>query len=218
MAAADTALEQTPPSSAPPPSEENLSLSDHEAKYSGQGQLDTQAEAETKPVETPAAEPEPDSGTPETDERDEQGRGLARKRQRAGRHEYPDLAAVAIESDTLIPSGSLIDAWILQHKTGPDILYYLQTHPTEIQAMLQLPVLEQAESLALLAQRFNGHGRAATAATGSAPASLRSPPPRPRNPVRTGPSRSGGEPPDPDKAGVFDHERYWPQSHRSARV
>src|ERR1044071_8243342 len=87
MAEADTALEQTPTSSAPPPSEENLSLSDHEAKYSGQGQLDTPAEAETKPVETPAAKPEPARGTPETEERDEKTRFLPRRRHRAASQE-----------------------------------------------------------------------------------------------------------------------------------
>src|SRR5439155_4792577 len=71
-----------------PPPEENLSLSDHEARY-GEGAQQTQAEPSTAPVELPAAEPgATDGGTPETDDaagpRDPAtGRFLPKKRHRA---------------------------------------------------------------------------------------------------------------------------------------
>ena len=132
----------------------------------------------------------------------------------AAKQKYPDYAEVALESDTRIPQGSLIDAWILEHKTGAEMLYFLQQHPDQIEAILQQPVLEQAESLALLAQRFNGQGRQQAAATGSAAPSTPSPPPKPPNPVRTGPVRAGDEPPDPEKSSLADHEKYWPMRSR----
>jgi len=130
----------------------------------------------------------------------------------AAKSKYPDFAEVALEADTRIPPGSLIDAWILEHKTGAEMLYFLQQHPDQIEAILQQPVLEQAESLALLAQRFNGHpnGRTPAAVTGSAAPSNQTPPPKPPNPVRTGPVRAGDEPPDPEKSSLADHEKYWP--------
>src|SRR5881394_426600 len=302
--------------------EDNLSLSDHEARY-GESRQETQAEAETRPVETPepatadAAEATDDAGP-----RDEKGRFLPKKRHRAesaiagpedvpriqqltarlraaeaerdalkaqtasvprdtaaqapaqpaaptpkptpdqftdygefiealtdwktdqkltaaeqrraqaaqqaqaeqearrietsfnerkaaARQKYPDFDAVAINAPTRIPIGSLIDAWVMEHPTGADVLYHLQKHPDDLDALLAQPVLEQAESLALLAQRFNGHGRTAAAATGSAPASSSSPVPKPPNPVRTGPLRSGDEPPDEEAASLADHEKWY---------
>jgi hypothetical protein len=135
----------------------------------------------------------------------------------AAKQKYPDYAEVALESDTAIPQGSLIDAWILEHKTGAEMLYHFQRHPDEVQAILAQPVLEQAESLALLAQRFNGQGRPPAVATGSAATSSQSPPPKPPNPVRTGPVRAGDEPPDPEKSSLADHEKWYAQrKHRGA--
>jgi hypothetical protein len=136
----------------------------------------------------------------------------------AAKSRYPDFTEVALESDTPIPPGSLIDAWILEHKTGADVLYYLQSHPDEIARLLEQPVLDQAESLALLSQRFTGtNGRGRAADTGSAPASVSTPPPKPPNPVRTGPMRAGDEPPDPEQSSLADHEKYYrPRKQRGA--
>ena len=54
---------------------------------------------------------------------------------------------------------------------------------------------DDAQTRALLSQRFNGASpRSATVATGSAPA-LVSPAPRPPNPVRTSPQHASDEPP-----------------------
>ena len=114
-----------------------------------------------------------------------------------------------VDNNTAIPPGSLIDAWVLEHKTGADVLYHLQSHPDELHALLSQPVIDQAETLALLSQRFNGASpRSATVATGSAPA-LVSPAPRPPNPVRTSPQHASDEPPG-DDASLADHERYYP--------
>ena len=307
--------------------EDNLSLSDHEARY-GESRQETQAEAETRPVETPEpAAVDAAEGTDDAGPRDEKGRFLPKKRHRAesaiagpedvpriqqltarlraaeaerdalkaqtasvprdtpvqapaqataptrpkpdpneflaketdctvglakyiealsdwkheqnvaaerqaaqqaqaeqearrietsfnerkaaARLKYDDFDAVAINAPTRIPIGSLIDAWVMEHKTGADVLYHLQKHPDDLDALLQQPVLEQAEALALLAQRFNGHGRTAAAGTGSAPASSHPSAPKPPNPVRTGPLRSGDEPPDEEAASLADHEKWY---------
>jgi hypothetical protein len=129
---------------------------------------------------------------------------------------YPDFEEVA-SADTLIPQGSLIDAWIIQHKAGPELLYHLQKHPDELSDLLSRPLFEQAEGLALLSQRFNGSStRTLAAATGSAAAHPSPPAPRPPNPVRTGPIRSSDEPPG-DEASLADHERFYvPRRRRGA--
>src|SRR5437867_4433559 len=133
----------------------------------------------------------------------------------AAKAKYPDFQEVALESDTAIPQGSLIDAWILEDETGADVLYYLQQHPDEVQTILNQSVLQQAKSLALLAQRFNGSpSRTAAAATGSAPAPSSTPTPRPPNPVRTGPLRTGDEPPDEEIASLADHEKWYAMRRR----
>src|SRR5213075_2410760 len=131
------------------------------------------------------------------------------QRKAAARQKYDDFDAVAINAPTRIPIGSLIDAWVMEHPTGADVLYHLQKHPDDLDALLAQPVLEQAESLALLAQRFNGHGRTAAAGTGSVPASSHPSAPKPPNPVRTGPLRSGDEPPDEEAASLADHEKWY---------
>jgi len=75
-------------------------------------------------------------------------------------------------------------------------------------------VLDQAEQLALLSQRFTGHPpRTAAATSGSAPAPAPPPPPRPPNPLRTGPVKASDEPPGPT-ASLLDHERYFPYRGR----
>src|SRR5213075_2652067 len=301
--------------------DDNLSLSDHEARY-GESRQETQAESETRPVETPEpAAADAAEGTDDAGPRDEKGRFLPKKRHRAesaiagpedvpriqqltarlrqaeaerdalkaqtasvprdtpvsapaqavaptpkpkpdqftdygefiealtdwktdqkltaaeqrraqaaqqaqaeqeakrietsfnarkaaARQKYDDFDAIAINAPTRIPIGSLIDAWVMEHPTGADVLYHLQKHPDDLDALLAQPVLEQAEALALLAQRFNGHGRTAAAGTGSAPASAHPSVPKPPNPVRTGPLRSGDEPPDEEAASLADHEKW----------
>ncbi len=140
------------------------------------------------------------------------------QRKAAAKEKYPDFQAVALDADTRIPAGSLIDAWILEHKAGADVLYALQKDPAELDRLLNLPLFDQAEALALLSQRFNGHPpRTAAAATGSAPAPVVPSVPRPPNPVRTGPIQSGDEPPDETHSSLYDHEKYYWQRNGARR-
>ncbi len=139
------------------------------------------------------------------------------QRKAAAKEKYPDFEAVALLADTRIPAGSLIDAWILEHKAGADVLYQLQKDPAELDRLINLPLFDQAYELALLSQRSNGNGstRAAAATTGSAPTPPSPSVPKPPNPVRTGPIKSGDEPPDPERSSLADHERYyWERSAR----
>jgi hypothetical protein len=122
---------------------------------------------------------------------------------------YPDFKAVALEAPTTIRSGSLIDAWILEHKHGADVLYSLQQSPTEIQRIDALSPIEQAEELTLLGQRLNPPSRTSAGTTGSATPPALKLAPRPPNPVRTGPIRTGDDPPDDATASLLDHEKFY---------
>ncbi len=133
----------------------------------------------------------------------------------AAKAKYPDFEAVAY-APTRIPKGSLVDAWILEHKTGPDVLYHLQRHPTELDAMLASDLFGQVEALTLLSQRLSG-SRTAAVVTGAAPALVAQPVSRPPTPVRTGPMRGSDEPPDPERVSLGEHSRYYgtPKSRRA---
>jgi hypothetical protein len=139
------------------------------------------------------------------------------ERVKAAKTRYPDFEQTALLADTAIPQGSLVDRWILEHKSGADILYYLQKHPNELEDLLAMPLFDQAESLTLLGQRINGHStRRPDASTGSPATVVSTPAPRPPNPVRTGPIRSSDEPPG-DDASLADHERFYvPRRRRGA--
>jgi hypothetical protein len=143
------------------------------------------------------------------------------ERKAAARAELPDFDEVAMNRDTPIPEGSVIDAWIWDHPIGPKILYHLHKHPAELEQVLavtrpdgQPDLFKQLEMLALLSQRLNGSPRTPAAPTGSAAASPPPPAPRPPNPVRTGPLRSGDEPPDEERASLADHEKYYQARRR----
>ncbi len=131
------------------------------------------------------------------------------------RTKYPDFDAIAF-APTQIPQGSLVDAWIREHKTGQTVLYHLQKSPTELHAMLALPLLDQVEALTLLSQRLSG-ARTAAVGTGAAPASIAQPVSRPPTPVRTGTMRPADDPPDPEASTLSSHQQYYgtPKSRRA---
>jgi hypothetical protein len=136
------------------------------------------------------------------------------QRVKAATSKYPDFEEIALQAPTRIPAGSLIDGWILEHKTGADVLYHLQKNPDDLDDLLGLPLYEQAERLALLSQRFAQPSRVPAAATGSAATAPSPPAPRPPNPVRTGPMRAGDQPPDEEVASLADHEKWYPMRRR----
>lgn len=127
---------------------------------------------------------------------------------------YPDFEAVAF-APTRIPKGSLIDGWILEHKFGPSVLYHLQKHQPELDAMLALPLFEQVEALTLLTQRLSG-ARTAAVTTPAAPAPMVQPVTRPPTGVRTNAMRPSDDPPDPENATLSEHVGFYgtPRSRR----
>jgi hypothetical protein len=132
----------------------------------------------------------------------------------AAKVKYADFEQVAY-APTRIPKGSLPDAWILEHKTGPLVLYHLQKHPQELDAMLASPLFEQVEALTLLSQRLSG-SRSPAVVTGAAAAPVAQPVSRPPTPVRTGAMRASEEPPDPESVSLSGHTKYYgtPRSRR----
>lgn len=116
--------------------------------------------------------------------------------------------AVAAEIPEL--PGLLIQA-VKEDDNGPAHLYHLLTHPSDLDDMRLLtygkPVDEH--SVALLRRRLSQLSRTQAVTTGSAVAIV--PPslaPRPPNPVRTGPMKTGDEPPGGDLS-IADHAKHY---------
>lgn len=129
--------------------------------------------------------------------------------------EMPDFKAIALDRDTPIPQGSLVDLWIWRKPArGQKVLYYLHqpAHAQELTTLLQQDAETQLETLTLLGQRLSTP-RTPDASTGSPAAPVRSPGPRPPNPVRTGPMRTTDEPPG-DGASLAEHERAFSRPRR----
>src|SRR6267378_567277 len=97
------------------------------------------------------ARAEYDRQTAETQQKAETARLSAQWRERvtAAKAKYPDFEQVALLAPTSIPQGSILDAWIIEHKFGADVLYHFQKSPTELQQLLALPLLDQVEALTL---------------------------------------------------------------------
>lgn len=137
------------------------------------------------------------------------------QRVQAATAKYPDFVQVALQTDTPIPQGSLIDAWILEHKSGPDVLYHLHKSPGEVHRLLALPMLDQVEELTLLGQRLSGSASSSAAAvtTGAAPGPIVSPVTRPPTPVRTASTLRTPDAPGDDSS-LSAHEQYFVPANR----
>ena len=121
---------------------------------------------------------------------------------------YPDFEQVALLTPTAIPQGSLVDAWILEHRTGADVLYTLQQNPGELDRILALPIFDQVEALTLLGQRMVSPREPAVRTGAAATPSVKIAP-RPPTPVRTSAVSASDEPPDPEKDSLAEHERFY---------
>ena len=145
----------------------------------------------------------------ETAQHEAEGQRLAsswRERTEAAKTTYTDFEAVALQAPTAIPPGSLVDAWILEHKSGAHVLYHLQKHPDVLSSLLAMPLFDQVDALSLLAQRLTP-GAPSPVATGVS-ATPHSSTPRPPTPVRTGSVRATHEPPG-DEASLDEFEGFY---------
>jgi hypothetical protein len=142
------------------------------------------------------------------------------KRIDAAAASYPDFHEVALQAPALwlmpnsepipiqqdprtgqfLPSGAAIDAFIKEDDNGGHVLYHLQTHRDEADALIRMAPIQQLKRLALLSQRFDASNESTQAgSTGSATGPrLVSLPPKPPNPVRTEAQRTGTSPPPTD--------------------
>lgn len=78
------------------------------------------------------------------------------ERRAAAMSKYPDFEKVALAPFSPgfeIPSGSVIDAWILESEHGADVLYALMKNPAEIQRINRLKPHQQARELTKLEDR-----------------------------------------------------------------
>jgi hypothetical protein len=109
-----------------------------------------------------------------------------------------------------LPHGVAIDAFIREDDNGGDVLYYLQTHPDERDALVRMPLFRQVKQLALLAQRFEASPQSSQAGTTGSVAGPRLvvAPPKPPNPVRTEAQRTGtAGPPTDGTLSVMSHAK-----------
>ena len=135
------------------------------------------------------------------------------ERQRTFIASKPDYQQQIAKTQGLPNPTPLLHAAIIDDDKGPEIVYYLAQHPDVYTEMLLhsdgKPVTEQ--SVALLRRILNQRVQvASTGSTAAAPAYI---PPKPPNPVRTGPTRTTDEPPG-EGASIADHARYYHPSKR----
>ncbi len=108
-----------------------------------------------------------------------------------------------------IPTTPLLNRALLLSDNGPELAYYLATHPSVYDEMLLLTDGKTiSEQTVALTQRQLA-SRSQAAPTGSAdPVRIARTLPKPPNPVRTGPSQASDEPPG-EAGSIADHRRYY---------
>lgn len=130
---------------------------------------------------------------------------------------FPNYAEIAFQPAPWA-EGSPVDRFIDADDNGAEVLYHLQAHPEERDAVLRMPVHQQLKHLALLSQRYDTASIPSVQAgvTGSvARTNIRILPSRPPNPVRTGAqSASGGPPPTDGSLSIADHAKQFGRQSR----
>lgn len=130
------------------------------------------------------------------------------------REKHQDFDTIAF-GETKIRAGSAVDTFVMEDDNGPEVLYYLQSHPQELDSLLTGSVLSQLKTLSLLSQRFESTPALAAGLTGAAPREPVKAPPRPPTPVRTEAQRVGETPPPTDGSlSIAEHSRAFGPSRR----
>lgn len=163
------------------------------------------------------------------DARTEGERQAARQQQDAAEHEitkawagrietargkHADFDAVAFGA-TRIPADSAIDRFVMEDEAGPEVLYYLNQHPDEVDSLLRMTPTQQMRRLVAKATELSPPP-APAGSTGSAVG--RKPVdalPTPPNPVRTEAQRPGSTPPPTDGSlSIAEHQKHFGRARR----
>jgi hypothetical protein len=122
--------------------------------------------------------------------------------------QYPDRAPALQAAFANMPATPIMEHLLKTSENGPDILYTLQQRPDLVAGLVLVtdgkPVTDGYVGLAtqwLQAQLVTGN-------TAAVPAEKTRQPPRPPTAVRTGPLKTGQEPPG-DGASLADHEAFY---------
>lgn len=141
------------------------------------------------------------------------------QRVEATKARVPDFEQVAFKPfhpamEPYVVPGTPVGDFIMDDDNGPEVLYHLQAHPEELDAILRTPPLVQIKRLTLLAQRFASSQPEAAGSNGAAPvAQVRILPPKPPTPLRTEAQRATPETPaEPDS--ISAHERAFGRKRR----
>lgn len=132
-----------------------------------------------------------------------------RQKVEAAKADHPDFEAVAFGKPVAWAEGSVIDQFIRQHDNGAKLLYHLQSHPAEIDALGRMrSVLHQAEHLALLLQRLASPPPEQADPNGTAAPAKVVTLPKPATPLRTEAHRpSSGPPPTDGSLSIKQHAK-----------
>lgn len=125
----------------------------------------------------------------------------------------PDYDAVTASISKVHLPGPLRAALVLDDK-GPEYVYYLAQHPDVLDDLILLTDGKDATdaNVAVVQRRVRQHAQAATTGSATVPKPTFNPP-RPPNPVRTGPTKTADEPPG-EGASIADHKRYYAADKR----
>lgn len=113
------------------------------------------------------------------------------------------------------PLPPLLQATVLLHDKGPELVYYLLRHPDQLAEMTLLtdgrPVNDQ--TVAIATRWLTSRAQAAPTGSTAPSAPKQFTVPRPPNPVQTGPMSTGDELPD-DSSSLAEHEQAFTRGKR----
>ncbi len=126
----------------------------------------------------------------------------------------PDFHTVTASMMSQHLPGVLLAALVSDDK-GPENVYYLAQHPDILDELILLTDGKDVTdaSVAVVQRRVRQYAQAATTGSAAVPPKPTFNPPRPPNPVRTGPTKTADEPPG-DGASIADHKRYFDPDKR----
>ncbi len=130
---------------------------------------------------------------------------------------YGPLKVAELPQFQEIPSGSVIDNYILTRPGGNEVLYHLKKNPAEFLRVWNLPSgVDQFEALAIMARQLTGTAEKKEPAPKPAAVVPTKPAAKPPTPIATAPLPPASGVPG-DDGSLEDHERAFYRDRRSGR-